>query len=298
MDAFGTRAQTYDNLLKGPGKAYINADLSILLDPNATDRLNRALANAIELGATRGGTAFSIEPDIRTIEIDGQRGVTRGSQIKDSEEATLTVNLLELSPENLRRIIPGAKLDVWDDGFAHVTGAPITMSSYVENIVVTAAFVGEGRDEFAVIVLENALNTEGIELALEDKDEANPAVTFMAHYDPAVPTAVPWHILVKTTAQELAYYNAQSVAPEFTSATPATGTGGTEVAVVGTGLTSVTGLAFKQNGTTIGYVDTLTNASATGFSFEVPTQLYEGAYDLYLEHPNGSVAAGTFTVNP
>lgn len=199
----GIRASTYDNMLFGPGIARYNLDLSILLDPAHLDRGNASVAQAKSVGATRGGLSFAVEPEMRMIEVDGQRGALMGAERKDSEEATLTVNFVELTALNILRSIPGAKAEKFNDNFIHITGGDLTLQSYIRNIGITAIHGVGGRLFPTFIVIENALAMEGLEIALEDKDEAAPEVSFKAHYNPATPDTSPWHILMHGTQEEL-----------------------------------------------------------------------------------------------
>ena len=48
------------------------------------------------VGLTRGGSSFEVERDFRPIEADGDRGPVKGRIIIETEEAKLSVNMLEL----------------------------------------------------------------------------------------------------------------------------------------------------------------------------------------------------------
>ncbi len=97
----GLRAETYDNIVFGPGMAVKNLDVD-LLEGGASGTAGASIAAAIAAGtkhgATRGGHAFNVTPEIRQIQVDGQRGQIMGLRRKTSEEATITVNFIELDP--------------------------------------------------------------------------------------------------------------------------------------------------------------------------------------------------------
>lgn len=199
----GIRASTYENMLFGPGKAYYNGSMTALTNPAELDRVNAALLAAQTVGATRGGMSFSVTPEMRQIEVDGQRGAIKGSQVKDSEDAMLTVNFLEMTALNILRAVPGSTAEKYNDDFIHITGGELVLASYIDNIMITTIH-GMGARLFpTLIVIENGLATEGLEVALEDKNEAAPEVQFKAHYDPANPDKSPWHIFMDGTTEEL-----------------------------------------------------------------------------------------------
>ena len=53
------------------------------------------------IGATQGGSKFSIVPEISDIEVDGALVKVKGLAVKTGETATLEVNFVELTPEIL-----------------------------------------------------------------------------------------------------------------------------------------------------------------------------------------------------
>ena len=48
------------------------------------------------IGLTRGGSAFTVEREVREIEADGDKGPVKGRIVIDREVAKLTVNALEM----------------------------------------------------------------------------------------------------------------------------------------------------------------------------------------------------------
>lgn len=196
----GIRAATPENLLFGPGKGYREANLAPLFDPAELDPVNAALLTAKLLGATRGGYAFAIEPEMRTIELDGQRGPQKGLQRKDSETATLTVNFAEQTADNLKSMIPGAVVTVIGNGLTHITGGELTPESYITNLLFTGTHGVGGREYPSIFCITGGLATEGFEISLEDKDEGITEVTFTAHYDTATADTAPWHIWLSDEA--------------------------------------------------------------------------------------------------
>lgn len=147
------------------------------------------------LGATRGGTEFSIEQDVQDPDIDGKKGPLKGTRRVVESIATLSCELLEITRENFMLAIAGSTSTtggVAPDDYDSVRRTrELLDADYSENITV----IGELSTGQAVIVLlYNALNTEAIKLAQEDRNEATLPVVFTAHYDPADMGTEPWEI--------------------------------------------------------------------------------------------------------
>ena len=153
------------------------------------------------LGATRGGTEFTIEQEIRTPEIDGAKGPVKGTRRVVESIAKISTELLEITRENVMLALVGA--DSTTGGTAPDTynvvrrTREIGSTDYLTNVAV----VGELADgKQVVIVLYNALNDEGVTIGQEDRDEATLPISFTAHYDPATMNQEPWEIRFPTTA--------------------------------------------------------------------------------------------------
>lgn len=170
----GYNANVPDHLLLDAGAIYKNVTFDALT----------GIFSGEALGATQGGNEFSFSQEIRPIEIDGAKGRVKGLQVIDSEEAVLTVNLLEQTAANIKLAIAGATLDTSDTNYDLVTPkGKIELTDYLTNI----AYVGRvsGNAKPVVIILENALSIEGLNLKPEDKKEAVLPIKFAAHIDPA-----------------------------------------------------------------------------------------------------------------
>jgi lysozyme len=181
----GISTDTANRLLINEGVVYLNYG-------EAGERL---------LGATRGGTEFSIEQEVQDPEIDGKKGPLKGTRRIVESIATLSCELLEITRENFMLAIAGSTsttVGIAPDDYNSVRRTrELLDADYAENIAV----VGELSDGTQVIVLlYNALNTEAIALAQEDRNEATLPVTFTAHFDPADMATEPWEIRFPTAA--------------------------------------------------------------------------------------------------
>lgn len=166
---------------------------SLLLDSGAflkdydptTDTWETAKATKL-IGATQGGGSFSAVPTIRRIEIDGVKGAAKGLEALDEWVVTLTANVKEVKPEVIAMALTSSKTEdsATPSGYQKITANnEIALTDYIKTI----AWVGRlsGSQNPVIIVIKNALCTNGLTLTMADKTEGVVALTFTAHYDPA-----------------------------------------------------------------------------------------------------------------
>lgn len=160
------------------------------------------------LAPVRGGNTFTVEGEIREIEVDGTRGKTKGLRRRIREDANLAVNFMDLSLKNLNMALPGSKLDV--AGKKLSSGWKITDEDYLENVTL----IGEDmKGEFKKITIYNALADEGLEISMQDEDESVVEVHFSAHHKPdPTETDVLWDVEdITEIAEQVSGINTTSV---------------------------------------------------------------------------------------
>lgn len=179
----GITAETAKNLLLDAGAVYLNYG-------EVDERL---------LGATSGGNTFSVEREVKEIEVDGARGKVKGFRRIISENASLSVNLLEASAKNFQLALGAADIeDVMDEGgIEKIADAvkprgQIQDSDYFKNIALVCTV--SGTTQPCVIILHNVLADDNLEISFEDKEEGKPEVILSAHYDPEQLEVVPYEI--------------------------------------------------------------------------------------------------------
>lgn len=140
------------------------------------------------LGATRGGNTFTIEVEMREMEIDGIRQAVKGTKRVISVVASLTCNLLELTAENLALSLTGSSLTTFTaEGATAPTHDVIRRTreigtmDYIKNVAIVGK-VNNTNENF-IGILYNALSSGGLEIAMEDENEAAIELTFTAHID-------------------------------------------------------------------------------------------------------------------
>ena len=153
------------------------------------------------IGATSGGSKFSIVPEVTKIEVDGAMVAVKGLSVKTGETATMEVNFIELTPDIIKAAVIGAAGTSADATYDLIESkGSIAEGDYLENI----AFVGknlEGKN--VIVILDNALCTSGMELEGKHKEAGIGTFTFECHADisdnPDLDT-LPYHIYYPKTA--------------------------------------------------------------------------------------------------
>lgn len=177
----GVTTETVKRLFVDAGAVYLNYD-------ETDERL---------LGATRGGNTFTIEQDVREIELDGARGPVKGLRRIIEVRAQIVANLLELTADNLKIALAGSTMEDYPDELEK-THDKITRkhtiedSDYLKNV----ALVGEisGSQEPVICIVKNALADGNFSVNTADKDEAGLEITFTGHFDPENLDEEPWEI--------------------------------------------------------------------------------------------------------
>lgn len=155
------------------------------------------------IGATSGGSKFSIVPEFMDIEVDGALVKVKGLQQKVGETATMEVNFVEMTPELLKMCVVGDVAASKDyEGYTEITSrARIQESDYIDNL----AYVGKKTDGTPIIIIfEQAICTSGLEVEGKNKEAGVFAGTFecVADLTPEADT-LPWRILYPTPTETL-----------------------------------------------------------------------------------------------
>jgi len=153
------------------------------------------------LGATKGGSQFTIEQDVKEMEVDGARGPVVGSRRLTMVKATLVVNFIEHSLANLKKALVGS-----DSATFEVDWDKITRELVIEDadFLSDITLIGEvsGETNGLGISLANVIVDSNFELTFADKEEGVVAMTFTAHTTPELLGAdndiEPWAILLPT----------------------------------------------------------------------------------------------------
>lgn len=175
----GVTANTAKHLQLDAGAFFKN------FDP-ATDTF--ASASSKLIGATAGGGSFAAIPTIRRIEVDGLKGATKGYEALDEWQVTLTANVKELTVGALElALTTGSHTSVKSPSSENsnnyekiVAANDIADSNYTTNVTWVGRLSGSNLP--IIIVVKNALATNGLTLTTADKSEGVVAMTLTGHY--------------------------------------------------------------------------------------------------------------------
>ena len=186
----GVTANTPKNILFGPGTIHKG-----LKHTGSAWNFAESL-----VGATSGGSKFSIVPTVTPVPVDGVTVRMKGLDKKTEEKATMEVNFIEMSKETIQAAVLGKLGDSADPNFALIESkADIEEGDYWENI----AFVGttlDGKDKI-IVIMDNSICTSGFEMEGKPKEGTIGKFTFecSAELDSDGET-LPWHIYYPTRA--------------------------------------------------------------------------------------------------
>ena len=176
----GFTKKTPERLLLDAGAFFKN----FIYEPKGekNDTYDSAVEAGKLIGATQGGGEFSAAPSIRQIEVDGVKGRAKGLEVIDSWDVYLKATILETTSESIKAALSAATVDSTSDkDYDVITGnAAIELDDYVDNITWVGTL--SGSDEPVIIQVYNAINTEGLKLTVQDKNEATIPMTFYGHY--------------------------------------------------------------------------------------------------------------------
>ena len=133
------------------------------------------------LGATSGGNKLSIKPEITTIEVDGALVKIKGLDRKTGETASLETNIIEITPELIKKGVIGKDATSDVDGYGLITSKPdIEAGDYYTNF----GYVGKKTDGTPIIVIfDNALCTSGFESEGKNKEASVVKCTFECYQE-------------------------------------------------------------------------------------------------------------------
>ena len=187
----GVTEKTPGNILLGAGT--IHKGLTF-----AEDKWN--FAESL-IGATSGGSKFTIKPELLDLDVDGVLVKTEGLTVKVGETASIETNIAEVTPEILKMAVIGKDgADAAKTGYSEIVSKKqIEEGDYIENF----GYVGKTIDgKPIVIIFEKALCTSGLEIEGKNKE----AGVFKGTFECYAPLAgehdvLPYHIYYPTAAE-------------------------------------------------------------------------------------------------
>lgn len=180
MPVTGLRAESMNNLILNEGAFLVDFDYTQY--STAAD-LESALATALQndanlLGATNGGGTFVCTPETRQIEIDGIRGSVKGATHVDNWTVKLTGTLKELKKATISKLLMCADVDETVTNLTKITvRSDIEADDYISHL----CWVGSTPYGYILIGMTDVLNTAGMTMTFQDKNEATVPFEFTSH---------------------------------------------------------------------------------------------------------------------
>ena len=165
MGCVSLTTEQIENIIVDAGVVYLDYGLP-------TERL---------LAPTRGGNSFTVEQEIKQIERDGSLGKEKGMRRVITENAMMTVRVLDLSIANLKLCLAGSTIT--NGVVSSTSDGAISDSEYFTNVTLVGTDL-EGKNR--VITLANPLADNGLSVDFTDKDEAVLEIQFAGHRNPFV----------------------------------------------------------------------------------------------------------------
>jgi hypothetical protein len=135
------------------------------------------------LAPIRGGSTFKVERTIRQIEFDGQGGKTKGTEVIDDENATISAKTLNASLDSLSMALPGASITKDKNGeISKIESSDLGLISdenYNDNITM---FCKTLKGDYLKISIFDAMADNGLEFAAVQKAEGEIQLDFAAHH--------------------------------------------------------------------------------------------------------------------
>lgn len=152
----------------------------------------------IPAGATRGGGTYTVEPTNKPIRFDGDRGEnTKGAKRIIEWVITIVANMLEIDPENMKRIRPSVITQkAGSNGNPGYKKLRPKIDYEEEDYIDNVAYITKTHEgKLVAYVIENALGDGALSVAFEDKEEIVPEATFTAHFKPGNMNEVPTYTI-------------------------------------------------------------------------------------------------------
>lgn len=151
------------------------------------------------IGATSGGTKVSIVPEFKNVDVDGAMVKVKGLAVKIGETATVETNMVELTPDWIKRTVVAQNGTSAFEGYEVLESkAQLTDDDYIENF----GIIGRKADGTPmVIIFDYALCTSGFEYEGKNKENSVFKATFECYAAlSSKADTLPYHIYYPTAA--------------------------------------------------------------------------------------------------
>lgn len=194
----GVTTNTVENIVFGAGTIH----RGLKYTPGESGAAGSWNFAASVVGATSGGSKFTITPEIVRPEIDGANVNLKDFTVKVGETASMEINFAELTKDIIKAATIGADGSSEDTTYDLIESkGDIATGDYWENI----AFVGKTlKGKNIIVIMPNALCTSGLEMEGKNKEQGIGTYTFECHAEVTENSALdtlPWKIYYPKAVQ-------------------------------------------------------------------------------------------------
>lgn len=197
----GFTASTPENIQLDAGVFMKNLDITEDMEDDALRTLILGALGKAEnvIGATSGGGSFSVTPEFRNIaeDLDGARMKIKGLMAMDNVEVKLTTTIKEITIENLK-LAMGA---VTSTATSLKPKFTIEDTDYIKNVVWAGSMASS--DKLIVIIMENVMNTAGLNFTFEDKGSGGIEVELEPFVDLASMEDIPVEVRILSQSKQV-----------------------------------------------------------------------------------------------
>jgi len=167
--------------------------LNLLIDSGAIYASYGVTGKEKLISATSGGNKFNVKIDFRDVKCDGVKASAKGLKFITKVEVTLETNLLEVTTSTLAMMLLGDVDSTTDPAYDIITGKTyIADTDYLENVALVGTISGSLKP--VIVIIKNALSTEGLSFECKDDDDNVLPITFTGHIDPSTPNVLPYEV--------------------------------------------------------------------------------------------------------
>lgn len=142
------------------------------------------------IGATQGGSKFTLDTKLIDPKVDGVYGPVKGLKRVEKMIPHLVINFLKLTYVSLAYGVP---CTVTDRGAYHEIAFNLNIES--TDVLKNVAFIGQKHDGKACkIIVKNSLNVGNIDLNFKEKGEVTSEMDYEGMYAYATPTTPPFEV--------------------------------------------------------------------------------------------------------
>lgn len=155
------------------------------------------------IGATQGGFTAGITGEWRQFEVDGVKGPTKGYEVLDTWNATISTTVKEVTADTIALALGAATATAVTSpaNYTKVTlDNEVADSDYIGNVTWIGKIIG--ATDPMMIVFKNVLGLNGLNFQVADKNEGGIPLTLTAHYDPADLDKPPVEIYMPTVSTQ------------------------------------------------------------------------------------------------